>query len=105
MGKMLALGGAGLLGGALLGDIIHNHDERERDQGFMAGGDQQAQYDNNRGFESGGSGGGDFQDAFADQDLGNFGGGGGFDGGGYDGGDFDGGDLQDAFAVQDSGNF
>lgn len=56
--------GAGVLGGMLLGDVIHHDEDQAYDQGF------------DNGYADGGPGG--FDD-------------GGFDGGGFDGGGFDGG--------------
>lgn len=37
MGGMLAAGGVGLLGGALLENAWENHEERERDDAFLEG--------------------------------------------------------------------
>ncbi|PCH41545.1 hypothetical protein WOLCODRAFT_143636 [Wolfiporia cocos MD-104 SS10] len=37
MGTALAAGGAGILGGMLIGDLIEHHDEREQMEGFDAG--------------------------------------------------------------------
>ncbi|CCM03963.1 uncharacterized protein FIBRA_06119 [Fibroporia radiculosa] len=55
MGTALAAGGAGILGGMLIGDLIEHHDERERmegfDQGFQDGSmDQGFMDDNGPGF-------------------------------------------------------
>ncbi|WP_236656021.1 hypothetical protein [Streptacidiphilus jiangxiensis] len=68
-GAVVGAGVAGLIGGALIGEMMSDDDgDRERREGFEEG----REYEERRDFDNGGFGGGDFGGGFDNNDDGDF---------------------------------